>query len=158
MIRLLPLSLILISYVVEAGTPKIPEGVWQPSYAFLGKMAWDKNYLIVNSSNVIIEDSGVSSESYSYKEIEALEVPVIEISSTKIWVFDTNERFGCKPVSKLKYDPNCTQQNQRKGFAIFECRNMESAAQYREACSIIDSYYSFESRELIKLSEISENL
>lgn len=153
--RIIILLLMCFPIVGWAGSTNIPTGTWQPSYAFLGKMAWNKNYLIIKSDVVIIETSGVVKESFAYEQIIESSMPTILLSNSKVWRFEINPKFDCKPKSKLSYDKGCTQPHQRKMFRLLQCESVESPA---KSCSILDAYFSFEKRELIRLEEESENL
>ncbi|WNZ56009.1 hypothetical protein QT397_24735 [Microbulbifer sp. MKSA007] len=134
-----------------AGSAKVPNGVWQPSYAFLGKMPWNKNYLIVNDGQIIVESLGLPSEKYEYEALSDDADIVIKLSNSKLWKFKLNPKYGCVKKNKYSYDSNCTQQDQRKVFTLLEC---ESTGE----CKILDSYFSFEDKELVKLRLESENL
>jgi|TARA_R100001591_G_scaffold78501_1_gene85807 hypothetical protein len=149
--------LILIAFPVAcwASAKNVPIGTWQPSYAFLGKMPWDKNYLIIKDDAVIIETSGVAKESFTYKVIKDSSVPAIQLSNSKIWKFEINPKFGCKPKPKLSYDKECTGQHQRQMFRLLQCESIESPI---DACSILDAYFSFDKRELVSLEDQSKNL
>ena len=155
MSRIFLLFLMLIPIFSWASSTNIPTGTWQPSYAFLGKMAWNKSYLIITNDTVTIETSGVVKESFNYEVIEESAIPAIKLSNLKVWKFKINPKFGCKPKSKLFYDKKCTGQAQRNKFKLLQCETIESPI---FSCSILDSYFSFEKRELMSLRDISDNL
>ncbi|WP_157619428.1 hypothetical protein [Psychromonas aquimarina] len=130
---------------------EIPTGTWQPSYAFLGKMAWNKNYLIIKSDVVVIHALGGEREAFDYKEIKEVSMPTILLSNSRVWKFEINPKFACKPKSKFSYDKECTQHEQRKVFRLLQCESVESQS---KSCSILDTYFSFDKKELAKLKWI----
>ena len=130
------------------------EGVWQPSRAFLGAMAWNKNYLIIKDENFIIENESAVKEEYTYKIESSSMGEVFLLESGNYWWFEHNPKYACTKKSITRYDPDCTMHDQRKVFTLHQCADPND----KNSCTILDAYFKFEDSEVEKLTKSSPNL
>ena len=145
-------------------------GAWQPSYAFNGKIPWFNGVMLIQEDFVIFETEGKELEKwkvYSAKqkttfsngvqsELYGLQVKMDQ--DHRLFVFEINQRYGCKPKSVLKKDESCSQRDSQERFLLRVCKNHENSMEAVANCRVRERYYAFDEKSLVKLRDMSENM
>jgi len=146
------------------------QGVWQPSYAFNGKIPWFNGSLIIRSDIILFETEGKVLEKWKINsskqqlifsngvQQELYGLQVQKYQNSRLFVFEINQSYGCQPKSILKKDENCTQRDSYERFRLRVCNDPEHSLKDVSSCKIKERYYQFDKKLLEKLSVISENL
>jgi len=145
-------------------------GAWQPSYAFNGKIPWFNGTIIIQSDIVYFETEGKvyakwliksSKRQLSIKDgvqKKLLALKVQRDQNLQLFVFEINQKYGCKPKSRLKKDPDCKQHDSRARFRLRICEDPEHSLKNIASCNIKERYFQFDDQLLKKLNKMSSNM
>jgi hypothetical protein len=139
------------------------QGVWQSSFAYLGKIPYFNGYLIVTDDKIIDETNGELNYQFSYVMKESTnEYFILEILDSdykgKYARINLNSKFGCKPKSKLSYDKSCNSLHWDNVFSFCIYDQLSSAKLNESKCSMKDKYFTFTKSQIDSIEKASGNL
>lgn len=163
--RYIFLILALVPFAASANeemTDKI-EGVWQSSFAYLGKAPYFNGYLIITEDMVIEETEGKVNYQYKYakkvSEKDFLILHILDSDYKGMYArISLNPKFGCKPKSRFSYDRECNSLDWDNVFSYCIYEDLEKAKNEEGKCKIKNKYFTFKTSQIENIRELSDSL
>jgi hypothetical protein len=139
------------------------EGIWQSSFAYLGKVPYFNGYLVITEDTVIEETEGEINYQYHYeKKVSGEDFYILQILDSgykgMYARISLNPKFECKPKSKLSYDNECNSLDWDNIFSYCIYENLGKAKNEEGKCIMKNKYYTFKGRQIENIKKLSKSL
>ncbi|NRB40456.1 MAG: hypothetical protein HRU20_18640 [Pseudomonadales bacterium] len=144
-------------------TTTFTHGLWQSSYAYLGKQPFYNNYIIITDEHLIVETNGSVNSMWRYEvKVNEGNYQILEIIGSdlngKYVRLNRNEKYGCKPKSRLSYDKKCNSHIWDNVFDFCIYNDLGLAVKNEGKCKRKDKYFTFKPSQVEKIRLLSENI
>jgi len=127
------------------------DGVWQPSYAYNGKIPWYNGTLTVEPKHIRFQTKGVISEEWKVLDSDqSIDTGYFNVLVSKkgveaIFRFEINSKYQCAKKSKFSYDKDCTDHDQKSPFRLLICTGSILKELETKTCKVRERYFDFDS-------------
>ena len=159
----LAIAVLSVSAFANAEEKSSITGIWQGSFAYLGKVPYFNGYLIITEDKVIEETEGKINYQFRYDlEVSGKDFYILNILDSEYKGMyariSLNPKFGCKPKSRLSYDKSCNSHHWDNVFSYCIYSTLENAKNNEDKCKTKDKYFTFTSSQKKSISKLSGSL